>query len=128
MKYQPHPKLALNTKPNPVKPIISLPIQSQSMNPPVQIWKRVLYEKAQEEGKPPLKLPTKLDGKDLVCLIPIRSKTPLTSQYEVCNRNKNNYLFDFLHNWLQSQFRSLGILNWFHPWIVVRHHYFYQSS
>ena len=36
-------------------------------------------------------------------------------------------LGSFVGKWVKEQIRLAGVLNWFHPWFVIRHRYFYRG-
>jgi hypothetical protein len=36
-------------------------------------------------------------------------------------------LGSFFGKWVKEQIRFAGVLNWFHPWYVIRHRYFYRG-
>lgn len=37
------------------------------------------------------------------------------------------YLGYFWNKWVWKQIFGSGFMNWFHPWIVIRHRYFYRG-
>jgi hypothetical protein len=43
------------------------------------------------------------------------------------DENQLILFFNYFSEWLDKQIRSTGFLNWFHPWIAIRHRYFYRG-
>jgi len=64
-------------------------------------------------------------------------ETLVSSVVKKEKRNNENYgiilcksiciLGYFFNKWFWKKIRFYGFLNWFHPWIVVRHRYFYRG-
>jgi hypothetical protein len=84
------------------------------------MWTRIEFEKSREDAHAIISFPYKGKGTLVSSIVKDDKK-----------KNNENQLILFCKNlskWLSKQIRSTGFLNWFHPWIVIRHSHFYRDN